>query len=111
MTRRIITVLVSLAFLVTFAGAALSGQKGNPRKGKYLFRKQCRSCHKKGASAKELSPSSKTQAQWKRAFRKDKYQGYECHKEWKKLSEKDLLDIFTYVHSHAIDSPAPAKCK
>ena len=29
---------------------------------------------------------------------------------WESLSEQDLLDMFTYLHDHAYDSPSPAKC-
>lgn len=109
--KRISLALLVIVCMLSFASVAVSENKGNPRKGKYLFRKQCRSCHKEGATAKDLSPSSKTQAQWERAFKKEKYEAYPCHEEWAKLSEQDLLDIFTYLRDHAIDSPAPAKCK
>ena len=100
-----------LLLTITFAGLSDVAAKGNGRKGKYLFRKSCRSCHVDGGRAKELSPISKTQAEWKDAFAEDAYQQLACNEEWANMSDKDLLDIFTYMHDHAFDSPSPAKCK
>ena len=111
MLKRISLAVVVMASLLTFATVALSENKGDERKGKYLFRKHCRACHKDGASAKPLNPDSKTQAQWERIFKKEKYQNFECHEEWAKRSEEELLNTFTYLRAHAIDSPSPAKCK
>ena len=31
--------------------------------------------------------------------------------EWSKQSDKDLLDIYTYMYDHAFDSPSPLKCE
>lgn len=91
--------------------AALAGSSfspdGNDRKGKYLYRKNCRTCHD-GSKAKALSPNSKTQAQWGRMF--ERYERLECTEEWSKLSQDDLQDIYTYLHNHAYDSPQPATC-
>ena len=110
--KRIGLALLVMVCMLSFANVAVFAEKkGDARKGKYAFRKTCRTCHKEGASAKPLNPDSKTQAQWERTFRKEKYEGYECHEEWAKLSEDDLLNIFTYLHAHALDSPSPAKCK
>jgi len=80
---------------------------GNQRKGKYLYRKYCRKCHD-GSAAKELSPSSKTMADWEQVFAN--YQNLKCKDEWNKLKHKDLNDIFTYLHEHAYDSAQPATC-
>ncbi|RLC27936.1 MAG: cytochrome c [Deltaproteobacteria bacterium] len=113
MRKRIIGVLVATLFLLSLAATGMAGKKGNPRKGKYLFRKTCRQCHiensKSKTPAKPLSPNSKTQAQWKRAFKN--HSKLKCSAEWDKLSKKDLNDIFSYLHAHAYDSPSPAKCQ
>ncbi|RJP87824.1 MAG: cytochrome c [Desulfobacteraceae bacterium] len=81
---------------------------GNDRKGKYVFRKNCRSCHD-GSKAVALSPNSKTQAQWQRAF--EKYERLKCVEEWKKNSQSDLNDVYTYLYNHGYDSPQPATCQ
>ncbi len=109
--KRISLAALAVLCILSFAGVAFSEPKGDERKGKYLFRKNCRTCHQEGASAKPLSPDSKTQAQWERTFEKEKYQRLECNAEWAKLSEEELLNVLTYLYAHAIDSPAPAKCK
>ena len=103
---------ISILFLmvfgigVTFAGQGFSPD-GNERRGKYLYRKNCRSCHD-GSSAKELAPNSKTQAQWESSF--NSYQDLKCSEEWKGLSSERQNDIFTYLYKHAYDSDQPATC-
>jgi len=102
---------LSLILVLSFAGSGFSADKGNARKGKYTYRKSCRSCHSDAGSAQSLSPDSRTQAQWTRQFKPGKYEKLACKEEWTKLSEKDRLDIYTYLHKYAFDSPSPAKCK
>jgi len=128
-------VLCAVFILSVYVALVVAAEKGNDKKGKYLFRKNCRSCHMEGGTAKELSPNSKNQADWQKVFNayktfQDKdvnamlakqsqeeaksiteaYEKLSCKEEWKKLSDQDRLDIFTYVHDHAFDSPSPAKC-
>lgn len=111
MSKRIIFSVVSLFIILGFVSVSFSADKGNSRKGKYLFRKNCRECHQDGAAAKALSPDSKTQAQWTRTFQPDNVKGLACTAEWEKRNDEELLDIYTYLHKHAFDSPTPAKCK
>lgn len=105
MQKKVFLVLVLAAvaiFAVTSAFAA-----GNARKGKTIWKKNCRDvCHngsKNGIA--ELSPVSKTQAQWKAALPKIK----ECSAK-ASLKEKDVEDMFEYLHSHALDSDQPETC-
>lgn len=92
--------------ILALAAVSLAFAEGNARKGKYLYRQKCRTCH--GASASDLSPNSKTQAEWKKVFAK--WEGVKCAKEWKGLSAEERGDIFAYLHDYAKDSPSPAKC-
>jgi mono/diheme cytochrome c family protein len=101
--------MIIVFLLLTVVGLVLAEDTGNARKGKYLFRKNCRTCHGEGGSGKELSPISKTQAQWEAVFKSiDELQ---CSAEWQKLSETDLADMHAHLWGHAYDSPSPAKCK
>jgi len=110
MFKKIGSVLMIMIFLLVCIGVVIAEEgKGNARKGKYLFRKNCRACHGDGGSATELSPISKTQADWQKVF--DDYNQLECKAEWNKLSDKDRLDMYEHLHGHAFDSPSPAKCK
>lgn len=109
MFKKVGAVVTIMIFLVVAAGIVLAADKGNARKGKYLFRKNCRACHIEGGSAKELSPVSKTQAEWDKVF--ENYKDLKCKDEWEKLSEKDRLDMYAQLWGHAFDSPSPAKCK
>jgi len=101
--------LMILIFMFVAIGVAMAEEKGNARKGKYLFRKNCRACHIEGGSAQALSPISKTQAQWQSVF--ETIDQLTCSAEWEKLSEKDRADMYAQLHGHAFDSPSPAKCK
>ncbi len=102
-----------LAIVFVGTGVLMAQVKGNQRRGKYLFRNKCRICHKEGAQGehvgKPLSPSSKTQAQWKKYFEKDKHK--ELEGVWEKFSEEQLQDILAYLYNHAYDSPSPATCQ
>lgn len=109
MLKKMILVLITVGFIVSTFGAAMAFQKGNDRKGKYLFRKTCRTCHKDGASAKALGPNSKTQAQWERTFKN--YERLDCADHWKKLSDSDRKDMLSFLYDHAYDSPTPATCQ
>ena len=55
---------VATALITVFAvSMAFAMGEGNARKGKFLYRKNCRSCH--GSTASDISPADKTQAEWK----------------------------------------------
>jgi hypothetical protein len=105
--RTVAIAFVIITLLSTFVSAV---EMGNPRKGKYLYRKNCLSCHKFGTE-NQLGPNSKTMDEWKTSFKKEKIQTYPCKSHWKKLSDDDVLDIFSHMYSHASDSPQPASCK
>ncbi len=96
------------------AAFATEGPAGNKRKGKYTYRKVYKSCNERGEveSAKPLlNPDAKTQAEWTGLFDKKDFKAFKCAEEWGQLDDKALLDIYTYLHAHASDSPTPAKCK
>ncbi|MBI9079268.1 MAG: cytochrome c [Pseudodesulfovibrio sp.] len=107
MNRKLIT--IAAACLITFftvsMAFALGG--GNGRKGKFLYRKNCyKTCHEEKVGG--LSPANKTQAEWTAIF--SDTSKIPCHDKWPAVPEKDLNDIFTYLHDYAKDSPSPAKC-
>ncbi len=60
-------VFVGLLALIPLS-ASPAGQKGNEAKGKFYFKQTCKSCHVKGAQGGEITPLSKTQAQWQAYF-------------------------------------------
>jgi cytochrome c553 len=108
MLKRVITLVLALFVLAGSLGLAMAAE-GNSRKGKYLFRKNCRACHVENGQAKDLSPMDLTQAQWKQTFADPAK--LKCKDEWAKLSKQDLSDIEVYMVEGAKDSPTPAKCK
>ena len=100
-------ILVTATALITIFAVSMAFAMGggNARKGKFLYRKNCRSCH--GSSATDLSPADKTQAEWTALF--GDTGKIKCSPEWT-VTEEELNDIFTYLHDYAKDSPSPAKC-
>lgn len=109
--KKVLAVLTIFCLIAATAGTILALEPdGNYRKGKYLFRKNCRSCHVEGGGAMVLEPITYTQAEWIEIFKAENWKDYECADEWKKASEQDIKDIFTYMHNYAKDSPTPAKC-
>lgn len=104
-TSRIIAILAIVLFTAT---SAMAIGQGNPKKGKYLFKKNCKQCHVAGAEGGELTPLSKTMSQWKRFFERDQHKAKP--EVWGKYKEKDLNDIFQFLHDHAADSDQPETC-
>jgi hypothetical protein len=109
MKKRIVPLFIIFIMLIVSLSLGLAQESGNARKGKFLFRKNCRTCHVQGGSAKELSPVSKTQAQWDEVFKNiDKLK---CKDQWAQLYEKDKADMYAQLWGHAFDSPSPEKCE
>ena len=110
MNRKWILIFLTVTLLLCFIGLSIAGDKvGNSRKGKLLFRKNCRTCHN-ASKAQELGPYQKMIEEWDGIFAKDKYKEYACKDEWEKLSEQDLLDILSYLRAGAADSKVPRGC-
>ncbi len=110
--KKTITTLLAIILAVGFLSLDIAtAGKGNERKGKYFFRKNCRACHVQDGKAEVLNPDSKTMAQWKRIFAKEKYVKFDCKDEFAKQSKEEINDIYAYLYNHAYDSPSPAKCK
>lgn len=95
--------LVLAAFCVT---SALALEGGNPKKGKYLFKKNCKSCHTEGAEGGPVTPLNKTMGQWDKFFSKNKHP----KGNWDDFKEKDLTDINQFLFDHAVDSDQPETC-
>jgi len=96
------------AMLALSASAVIAAEGGNPKKGKYLFKKNCKTCHVADAEGKDLTPLSKTMSQWDRFFDRDKHQAKPDV--WKDFSEQDLKDIQQFLFDHAADSDQPQTC-
>jgi cytochrome c5 len=100
------TLLVTILAAVTIATAAA---KGNEAKGKYYFKQTCKQCHVKGAAGGEVTPLTKTMAQWRSFFEKGQ------HPRDKKplttvLPADQLADVQTFLVNHAADSLQPETC-
>ena len=100
---------VVLAGLLSMAAMGASSPKGNDGKGRYYFRQTCKECHTKGAKGGEITPLTKTQAQWRSYFLKGKHaSGSETL--IKVMVDTQLLDVQTYLINHAADSLQPETC-
>jgi hypothetical protein len=114
MVRKITLMAMVSLIALSLAGTALAEPTGNDRKGKYTYRKVYKACMERGEVSSEkpsLSPDAKTMAQWSRVFDSKDFDQFGCKPEWSKLSDEEVMDIYTYLYNHAADSPSPAKCK
>ena len=93
-------VLLSILILMITSSAMA---EGNARKGKYLFKKNCKLCH-----GKEMAPLTKTMAQWDNYFQKQA--ATHPGEGVKSLSESDLKDVNQFLHDGASDAPSPMSC-
>ena len=99
--------LIALATLLALPLAAES--KGRETKGKYFYKKNCKSCHVEGGSAMVLTPLSHTQAQWKKIIEAGQH-GKTGPFVPKVVTPEQLQDIKAFRISHASDSPQPETC-
>ena len=89
--------------------AASVNPKGNEGKGKYYFKQTCKDCHTKGAKGGEVSPLTKTMAQWRTYFTKGKHGGG-MEPLTKFMPAEQLIDVQTFLVNHAADSLQPETC-
>ena len=111
-TRFLISGVAAFAVAAMLSTAALAGSatvKGNEGKGRYYFRQTCKECHTKGAKGGEVTPLSKTQAQWRTYFLKGKHAAG-AEPLTKVVSDVQLLDVQTFLVNHAADSLQPETC-
>ncbi len=94
--------------LILIAGTVLLWA-GNEAKGKYYFKQNCKECHSKGAVGGEITPMSKTQAQWKAYFASAKH-NKKVEPLTKIMPEEQLRDVQTFLMNHAVDSLQPETC-
>ncbi len=107
-----IRVLVSITTALLVAAllhAGTGAPKGNEGKGRYYFRQTCKDCHTKGAKGGEVTPLTKTQAQWRTYFTKGKHAGG-TEPLTKIMPDGQLLDVQTFLVNHAADSLQPETC-
>lgn len=104
--KKLVKPLLLLTLAALVATSVMASEGGNPRKGKYLFKKVCKVCHSEDGKGGNLTPMSKTQSQWDRVFDKKKHD----QEAWKDISGEDLKDIQQFLYDHAADSPQPQTC-
>jgi cytochrome c5 len=103
-----LTAALLTAAILTGAASGAAAKKGNETKGKFYFKQTCKDCHTKGAKGGEVTPLTKTQAQWARYFLKAKHTGAEDLTKF--LTAEQLIDVQTFLVNHAADSPQPETC-
>ncbi len=109
---------ISLAGLLALGAFNSTIAKDNAKKGKFLYKKNCRiACHAgETEGVKELNPTSKTQKQWERYFNEENEKLIEEHSKGEldeileKFKEQDYKDILKYLRDHAADSDQPQTC-
>ena len=100
---------LKLLALIAALTVPLAAQGGSDTKGKFFFKKSCKSCHTSGGSAKEVTPLSKTQAQWKAYFAAGKHKKG-AEKLDSLVKPEQVKDVQTFLVNYASDSPQPETC-
>jgi len=105
--KAVAILIVAVLAAVTIAAGA--GTRGNEAKGKYYFKQNCKTCHTKGAAGGEVTPLTKTMAQWRTFFDKG------LHPRDKKplttiIPTEQLTDVQAFLVNHAADSLQPETC-
>lgn len=116
MIKKLIIAIIATAFIMGSITAlyASEGPDGNKRKGKYTYRKVYKACMATGqigSATPTISPADKSMSQWTNIFETRSFDEFGCNENWAALSDKDILDIYSYFYHHASDSPTPAKCQ
>ena len=93
-TAKIVIMLMIVVFTAT---SALAVKGGNPKKGKYLYKKHCKACHSADSDGGELTPMSKTMSQWDRLFKKNKHKGGQ--EAWDKMKPQEVIDLIAYLQT------------
>ena len=101
-------ILICLMIVVFTASSAFAVKGGNPKKGKYLYKKHCKACHSADSKGGELTPMSKTMSQWDRLFKKNKHKG--GSEAWDSMKPQELKSVNQFLFDHAADSPSPQTC-
>ena len=106
-----VTKIIFVVFIFIAGTAFLwaAQTKGNEGKGKYYFRQNCKECHTKGAIGGEVTPLTKTQAQWRSYFASGKH-NKRTEPLTKIMPEENLQDVQTFLVNHAADSLQPETC-
>jgi len=109
MKNRLARTILLSCLSIFVSTSLLIGAGGSETKGKYYFKKTCKPCHKKDSEGPEISPLSKTTAQWTNYFKSgDHAAGKQSLTDI--LDAKKLTDVVTYLEAHASDSPQPETC-
>lgn len=110
--KKMIIMSMAAVIFASQIGLALAMFDGNSRKGRFLFRQECRPCHMENpigpVPAHYLGPDAKRQAEWAQVF--EGRTELPCYEHWQGVTAEDLNDIFTYLYDGAADSPTPQKC-
>ncbi len=105
--------ILAAATVLAIATLAAAAGKPNPNHGKSLYKASCKVCHVKGGGAVVLTPMTKTQSQWTRAFKDGTVAACAkkvASKTGKPLAPEDLADMEAYLVAHAADSDQPETC-
>ena len=100
-------VIMALFILAMFPEDMMGEEKGSDKKGKYYYKKSCKTCHSKDGEGGELTPISKTQAQWEEFFEKGMHGDQKLSDA---VEEDQIIHIKTFLINHAADSDQPETC-
>ncbi len=102
---RLLRILTIFALVMILASPVLAASS---RRGKRVFKKNCKTCHTRKGEGGKLSPLQKTQAQWRIYFKKNHHQ--DKPEIWQGMSKKQRKDLLKFFLDFALDSDQPETC-
>lgn len=103
--KRLFQILTIMVVVIALASPVVAASS---RRGKKVYKKNCKSCHTRSGEGGKLSPLQKTQAQWRTYFKKDQHKIKP--QIWPGMSEKERKDMLKFFLDFALDSDQPETC-
>lgn len=103
--KRLLLLLTVITVVIALASPVMAASS---RRGKKVFKKNCKLCHTRKGEGGKISPLQKTQAQWRLYFKNDQHK--DKPEVWKALNEKQRKDLLKFFLDFALDSDQPETC-
>lgn len=103
--KKWLQIMVVVTLVVAMASPVMAASS---RRGKRVFKKNCKTCHTRNGEGGKLSPLQKTMGQWRIYFRRDQHK--DKPEIWEGMSKKQKKDLLKFFLDFALDSEQPETC-
>ncbi|BCA79406.1 c-type cytochrome [Desulfuromonas sp. AOP6] len=99
--KRVMKMTALLLGLLVFVAPVLAASDAGGGRGRYLFRKDCRTCHGSEGRAVALTPQSRTADEWRTFFEAEQQKNHA--EAWQNIGDRNLDKIKEFVMLNASD--------